>query len=217
MKAPAFASMKRLILFDFDGTLVDIQPVFFAITNRLAQKFGYSPLTPVDLPQLKNLSLAIFLWQRLGWRILLFPWILKAGRKEYHQLIPQVQLFSGMKELIETLRLKECKIGIVSSSTQATVVALLKKFGIDLTLVVHSSLFNKAQILKETIEQNSFTISQTIYIGDEVRDVRACQKIGLDVLAVTWGLNSKQALQAANATTVDTRNELLSILLDTIQ
>ena len=35
-----------------------------------------------------------------------------------------------------------------------------------------------------------------IYIGDETRDVEACKKTGIPVIAVTWGMNNKTVLAA---------------------
>ena len=36
-----------------------------------------------------------------------------------------------------------------------------------------------------------------LYIGDELRDVKASQKAGVPIAAVTWGFNSRQSLAAA--------------------
>ena len=68
---------KKMIIFDFDGTLVDIEPVFIKIFNTLAEEFGYKPLLPNEISDLKDLSLKNFIWKRLGWRILFFPLLLR--------------------------------------------------------------------------------------------------------------------------------------------
>lgn len=205
--------MKKTILFDQDGTLVDIEPVFIKILNNLAPEFGYAPVLPDELPTLKKLHLKKLIWQRLGFRLFLFPFILKRGREEYHRLVPEVQLFSGIKELIDTLRARNRSVGIVSSSRKDTIFALMKKFGIHMDFIYQCDLFSKARTLKRVIAEKDLLLKETLYIGDEVRDVESCRKIGLDVISVTWGLNSKEALQAIGADTVDTREELLTRLL----
>ncbi|MDP2838226.1 MAG: HAD hydrolase-like protein, partial [Candidatus Moranbacteria bacterium] len=72
--------MKKTIIFDLDGTLVDIEPFFFSIFNDLAPIFGYAPILQSEVPKLKLLPLKTLLRKRLGWRIIFFPWIIGRGR-----------------------------------------------------------------------------------------------------------------------------------------
>lgn len=204
--------MKKAIIFDLDGTLVDIEPVFFRLYNQLSKEFGYAPMLPEELPHLKKLHLKRFILKRLGWRIILFPFILKRGREEYFKLVEEVELFPGIAETIATLRSENHRIGVVSSSEKATVQALLDRFNIAVDFVYQSSLFGKAAVLRKALTEQSLTRSDTIYVGDEVRDVDACRKARIDVIAVTWGLNTKEALTAAGAETIDTREALLERL-----
>jgi phosphoglycolate phosphatase len=38
----------------------------------------------------------------------------------------------------------------------------------------------------------------SLYITDEVRDIEQCHAIGMDVIAVTWGLDSEESLISAS-------------------
>jgi len=50
-----------------------------------------------------------------------------------------------------------------------------------------------------------------LYVGDELRDIEASRKVGLRVIAVTWGLFGKEALEALNPdAVVETSEELVS-------
>ncbi len=42
-----------------------------------------------------------------------------------------------------------------------------------------------------------YDTDKILYIGDEARDVHACQKVGIRMLGVTWGLNNYDALLKA--------------------
>jgi phosphoglycolate phosphatase-like HAD superfamily hydrolase len=63
------------------------------------------------------------------------------------------------------------------------------------------------------LREQSLQPADILYVGDEVRDVEACQKVGVKIIAVTWGLNSQEALEKAGAETVSTREALLEQLL----
>lgn len=204
--------MKKTIIFDQDGTLVDIEPVFLKILNALAPEFGFAPLREEELPALKKFHLKTLIWKRLGFRLFLFPSILKRGREEYHNLVPEVQLFPGTKELIDTLRARGHSVGIVSSSRKDTISALMEKFGIHMDFIYQCDLFSKAKTLRQVLDDRNLALTEAVYIGDEVRDIESCRKIGLDIISVTWGLNDKESLQKAGGDTVDTKEALLARL-----
>lgn len=205
--------MKKTIIFDLDGTLVDVEPLFFRLFNQLASEFGYTPILEEEIPQLKQFHLRSLVLPRLGWRIVYLAKILKRGREEYNKLVPQIELFPGIAELLATLHARGYRIGIVSSSRQDTIEALVKHHALPIDFIRSGKLFNKARSLRDTLKNQNLVLAETLYIGDEVRDVEACQKVGLEILAVTWGLNSKEALQKAGADTVDTREELLARII----
>lgn len=207
-------STKKMIIFDFDGTLVDIEPVFIKIFNALAGEFGYAPLLQNEISDLKNLHLKSFIWKRLGFRIFLFPTLLRRGQKEYHKLIPEVNLFPGTKEVLDTLKAHGYHLGIISSSQKETIVALLKKFNIEMDFIFHSNVLNKSKTLRKVMSEKGLSFSETLYVGDEVRDVEACQKAHLDIISVSWGLNNKEALiKAGSLAIVDTPSSLLDMIL----
>lgn len=205
--------MNRTIIFDLDGTIADSESVFFDIVNALAPRFGYSPIIPDESGELKKLHLRDFLLHRLGWRIILLPFILRAGRARYHALANKVPVFPGIAEVFQALRERGMQIGMVSSSEERTIRTILEANGLVVDFITHSNLFGKARALKKALHEHALVPADTLYVGDEVRDVEACQEAGIRIVAVTWGLNSKAALEQAGAETVDTRETLIERLI----
>lgn len=201
---------KKTIIFDFDGTLANIEPIFIEIFNALAPEFHFTPLSPEDLPILKQLGAREFLKQRLP----LYFWqlwrLIRRGKEEYQKRMGMIQLFPGIVVAIEKLQANGYQIGIISSSASTVISELLHKFGLEVDFLYQSTIFGKHRTIREALRKENLIIDTAIYIGDEVRDVQACHKVGLDVIAVTWGLNTKEALIQAGAETIDTPEELLS-------
>lgn len=205
--------MKKTIIFDLDGTLVDIEPVFIQIFNTLATEFHFPPILPEEIPRLKQFHLRSLLFKRLGWRVVFLPKILSRGQNEYNKLVLEIALFPGIADLLATLHTRGYKIGIVSSSRIDTIEALVRRHALPIDFIRSGKLFDKAKSLRDTLKEERLVLTETLYVGDEVRDIEVCQKTGLDIIAVTWGLNSKEALQEAGADTVDTREALLEKIL----
>jgi phosphoglycolate phosphatase-like HAD superfamily hydrolase len=76
-----------------------------------------------------------------------------------------------------------------------------------------SSIFGKHVVLQELIKKHGLKKEETVYIGDEVRDVEASKKAGIKAIAVTWGYNTRKALETAKADiVVDKPAELIKAI-----
>jgi phosphoglycolate phosphatase len=62
-----------------------------------------------------------------------------------------------------------------------------------------ASLFGKASKFKQVLKQAGIPASQTLAIGDEVRDVEAARKAGIRFGAATWGYATAEALRQHGA------------------
>ena len=73
-----------------------------------------------------------------------------------------------------------------------------------------SKLTGKAKHLRAIRKTFSLQPHEMLYVGDEIRDVKASQKAGIPCAAVTWGFNSRSSLSAADPThIVDEPHQLL--------
>jgi phosphoglycolate phosphatase-like HAD superfamily hydrolase len=51
-----------------------------------------------------------------------------------------------------------------------------------------------------------------VYVGDEVRDIEAARKSGINCISVSWGFNTKELLQKHSQTVVSSPTELLQAI-----
>lgn len=187
---------KKVIVFDFDGTLADTFDTLAMITNRLALEFGYPPTTPEELPKLRNLSSREIISQS-GVSLFKIPFFLKKIREYLHQEILNLKTIPGIPEALVQLKHEGYCLGILTSNSEENVKLFLKKYEMqDLFTFIYSetSLFSKDKPLRKLMKQNHLSSDEIIYVGDETRDIEASKKIQIQVIAVTWGFNSGEIL-----------------------
>ena len=192
----------RALVFDFDGTIADTLGETRKIFNEIARDYGIREVEEHEVTALRHLSLKEIL-SKLKIPSRRVPSIIARGTKMMRNNIDQLQLINGMKDALVELRNHTDNFGILTSNTTANVDVFLRNHGIrDLFDFVSSTskLTGKSRYLKAIRKTFSLDHSEMIYIGDELRDVKAAQKAGIPHAAVSWGFNSRESLAKAKPT-----------------
>lgn len=186
----------KVILFDFDGTIVDSVEAGILITNRLAKEFGFPPFDEETLEELKNLGSrgALKRSQIPVWKL---PFLIRRFTQELNQEIPHLEVFPEMKETLLELKQQGNLLGIVSTNSIKNIQEFLRVQNLTSVFDVVSasySLFGKSRLIQKIIRQQKLQPSQVYYVGDETRDIEAAKKSNVQSIAATWGLNSPEIL-----------------------
>lgn len=180
--------MKPLVLFDFDGTIANTFDALVGILNKHRNKYGYQKITPALVKKLRDKSLEeiVIIAGISKWKLF---FIARRTKKELNSQLETVPLIKGIAELFRTIR-KNYRIGIMTSNSKKNVFKFLTLHGIKADEIYAGvSLFSKARKLRK--------LRPIVYVGDEARDVEACHKANVPMIAVTWGFNSEKALRNA--------------------
>lgn len=191
---------RKVIIFDFDGTLADTLDALLVVTNRLALEFGYPLTTPDQLSQLRHLSSKEIILQS-GVPLFKIPFFLKKVREYLQAHILNLNTIPGIQEALIQLRNDGNCLGILTSNSEENVTLFLQKHGIqDLFSFIYSepSLFGKDKSLRKVMKKHHLFAEEVIYVGDETRDIEASKKIHIKVIAVSWGFNSGEVLVKYN-------------------
>jgi phosphoglycolate phosphatase len=207
------------ILFDFDGTLADTASRSLAIINSLAPEFGFAPIRPEELPSLRTMSARRLLTERAGiplWNIAKISRLERRVRENLASRSGEIAVFPSIPDMMRNLYSAGYELGVVSSNSEHVIRDVLTRNQMDVHFIhAGSKFFGKARAIRSSIRYYGIDKSRAVYIGDEIRDVEACKKVGIEMLAVGWGLNAADALKAAGVRVAETPNELLSILTRT--
>ncbi|MFZ5376570.1 MAG: HAD-IA family hydrolase [Patescibacteria group bacterium] len=185
--------MRKTVIFDFDGTIANTWEMVGELLEIIAPEFGYEVLSESELLNLRDLGLKSVLkklkipwWQvpRMALRI----------NQEIGKRLAKLRPIDDISEVLTQLA-TNYSLGIVSSNRRDNIVRFLELYNLEFFDFVYSekSLFGKDKMLLSVIKKHKLTKDQVIYVGDEVRDLEAANKVGVKMVAVEWGLNSSVA------------------------
>jgi phosphoglycolate phosphatase len=205
----------KVVLFDFDGTIVDSVEVGIAITNRLAIEFGFPPFDEETLAELKELGSREAL-RRSRIPIWKLPFLIRRFTQELNREIPSLQLFPEMRETLLELKRQGYLLGIVSTNSVKNIQEFLKFQDLTSTfnfVAASYALFGKSRLIRKI--QTQIQASEIYYVGDETRDIEAARQSGVFAIAATWGLNSAEILQANSPDfLINSPKELVPLIVD---
>lgn len=205
----------RALVFDFDGTIADTLGETRKIFNELAPDYGIRQVGEEEIANLRHLSLKQILAE-LEIPKRRVPSIIARGTGMMRANIGRLELIEGMREAITGMREHVEHFGILTSNSTANVDVFLRNHGIREHFGFVSStskLTGKARHLRAIRKTFSLKNDEMLYIGDEIRDVKAAQKARIPHAAVSWGFNSKESLKKSKPTYLfDRPNEFFELL-----
>ncbi len=215
--------MKKLVIFDLDGTLLDTIKDIQNCLNVVLKNNGYKTLNESEV--LKCVG--------YGAKKLVYLASNKPDEKTFEKLFNEyvplqeksdnslTNLYDGLDGVLKALKQKGYKLAIVSnkpdSVTQIVVEQKLKDYGFDFVTGNRPELFNPKPD-KSCVEYclNALKVekSDAVFVGDSEVDVQTFISAGIDGIGVTWGFRPKEMLIKAGCTNfADTADELLDKIL----
>ncbi len=213
--------MKKVILFDLDGTILDTLEDLTMASNYVLRYFELPLISIQEARSFLGYGAEHFISKSLGKRQDLLEQALKIYKPylETHSDI-LTKPYYGISEVIHKLGLM-CSLGVVSNKHQEAVDFIVNKYfskAFDVVIGQQEGLPKKphpASLFKamEPFFETGVKISDAIYIGDSEVDILTAQDAGMDVIAVTWGFRDKAYLESFKPTYIaDAPSDILKIL-----
>ena len=183
-----------MVLWDFDGTIADSLGHALRFYNEKAKNHGYRPV--LDPDRVRGMTFREFLMAH-GVPIRSVPRMLRSFLSEFRRDLYAIPPISGVIECIWRLHRARIRQAIISSNEKSNIRRWLAHHQVAdcfETCVGVSRLFGKEKPVKRVVRASQLPVRGVLYVGDEVRDIVSARKAGIDVAAVTWGLNSKEIL-----------------------
>lgn len=209
------------ILFDLDGTLLNTLGDLQAAVNHALTEYGY----PVK--NLEEVRLAVGngvgkLMERVlpqGLENPDFERCLTSFREYYSQhLQDRTVPYPGIPELLDELKKRDYRLGIVSNKFDAAVKQLKEDyFAETITAAIGESAGVRKKpapdCVRKALEELAATAGEAVYVGDSDVDVATAHNSGLPCIGVTWGFRGRQVLEQAGADwIIETPLDLVTLL-----
>jgi len=207
--------LKYLIIFDYDGVIVDSLDTNLKIAARACQKIG-CPVYPsqAEIERLENIT-----FDDLGRQIGVPENKIAKFTEIVFDLLAQntisPPIFPGIKAVIQKLKRKG-HIAIITTNVKTAVNRVLESGGLchDIDLVMGAEQNgSKSEKICQAMAAFNIRSNFTYMIGDAVSDIREAHKAGVNSIAVNWGYHSKEKLlQASPGHVVNTPEDIMAIV-----
>lgn len=184
------------IIFDFDGTIADSLSLLVNSINNIANDYGYKNID-ISESKIRQTSIKDLI---KTYKVSLFklPFLVNATYQSMAKNSDLIKPFCGIVDAVKELKQNNFKLSIISSNNKENIQNFLKKHALNNifdNIYTGSSIFGKHKIINKFLNKYNLKQEDTIYIGDEIRDIVAAKKSGIKIIAVSWGFNEPSILE----------------------
>lgn len=210
-RAPSAAdpSARRVVVFDFDGTIADSMPSIVATATRVLTDWGLPPERMADVPKLVGPPFPQAFSMVFGMSDADAREVTGRYREAYERLGASAwPAFPGMAELLDGLRAAGRTLAVASSKRTRLLRRGLTDQGLigrfDVALGKESDApQTKARTLAEVLRRLGASPDEAVMVGDRFYDVNAATACGMPCVGVTYGRTAPRSeLEQAGACAV---------------
>lgn len=201
--------MKKLIIFDLDGTLLDTVEDIRYTLNELLEKHGLKTLNKDEVVKKlgygakKLVELATLGVDKEKFEVIYNEYVIRLATCKNERTV----LYDGLDEVLKSLKKDGYKLAIVSNKPDDAVKVVCKdklsKYGFDFVMGNLPSKFNPKpdkSCVEYCLKEMGYTKEEAVYIGDSEVDVQTFINSNVDGISVLWGFRDKDILEKTGST-----------------
>tara|TARA_A100000164_G_C21753729_1_gene698217 strand:- start:27 stop:689 length:663 start_codon:yes stop_codon:yes gene_type:complete len=218
---------KKLILFDYDGTIVDSAKMIVKGAIEAFRKCGLPDPDPNKVKENigKPLAIALEVYAPKGYTV--NPESISYAYKEWYAEqgrlgLQDEPIFPGMLKLLYDLKSnKDFLLGVATNKSRIALNNGLKKHNLteifDITLTT-DELEPKPDpdMAIEAMSKLSLSKDSVIIVGDTINDIGLGVNAGITSIGVSWGYNSADMLKSEGADFIVKDSEELFLIINNL-
>ncbi|SFV71095.1 Predicted phosphatase [hydrothermal vent metagenome] len=187
--------MKKVVIFDMDGTLVDSSLTIVNAINHVRAKLNLEPLeTNLILEKVNDphLDPAKYFYEVPAFTPKHEAWFSNYYTQNHEH---ELNLYKGISELLEKLKKKGFKLAIATNSYRNSTIeslSYLKILDYFDSLACYDDVGRgkpAPDMLEKNLKDLDITPQEAIFIGDSERDLLASKSANIDYVMINWGFS----------------------------
>ena len=216
--------MKKLAIFDLDGTLIDSIADLGAATNYALSFYGLQT-HPLDSYRMRVGNGVNKLIERALPESERSPERVAQLRQDFTRYYndhctDRTRPYNGITELLKDLQTENVAIAVASNKYQHATEKLVRHFFPDINFLAICGqrdgipIKPDPSVVFEIIGKAAVAKAQVIYIGDSGVDIETARRACVDSVGVSWGFRTPAELaQAGAGTIVDTPDQIFNLII----
>jgi phosphoglycolate phosphatase len=189
----------RLIVFDWDGTLMDSEAQIVSCLRAVLHDLSLEPLNDETLRNVIGLGLREAVDALVPGRDEEFHQTFITCYREHWFKSGESSLFSGVVDMLDAFRYQQLLLGVATGKSRRGLDRVLGETGLascfDATRCADEAPSKPhPQMLLDLMDQLGVTPEQTVMVGDTEYDMQMATNAGVAKIAVTTGVHSEQRL-----------------------
>lgn len=214
---------KSLIIFDWDGTLMDSIGLIVESMHVAGEANGFYT-TDEEVKSIIGLSLI------RGIQIL-YP----QATTEQHLAIqqsyadyyiysstlpdqPHSQFFDGIEAMLQQLKAQDKQLAVATGKKRAGLDRVMdysqsRHYFVSSRCADESGSKPNPQMLQDILQETGYQVGNAVFVGDSIHDIQMANQLNMTSIAVNYGAANPQVLAAENPTyQVDSPSQLIELL-----
>ncbi len=205
---------QKLLLFDFDGVLVDSLEFYEKVFRQCLEAIG----RPIISSRADFLALCQdnFYGELARRGIDLSAFLAELAKIHSSIDTSLIRPLPAMTPVLSALAERH-RLVLISSNSADVIHELLRRMDVSEcfeAVLGADFLLNKTEKIVHAQKTSGFSREDVYYVGDTAGDIREARRAGIKSIAVTWGWHGRDALEAVSPDfLIDTPQALFSLLM----